>query len=180
MNQYLALLRGINVSGQKKIKMAELISHCLAIGFEKPSSYIQSGNVLFHSINDDPQQLALQLKEKIVQVYGYDVAVIVINKATVENTLLKLPFNDIDVANEGNKVLVSFLACSPKNEAVEHLLSYVIAPENLVIDNNVVYLHCPNGYGKSKLSNNFVENKLKVVATTRNLKTIVKLVELMS
>ncbi|MCO4798894.1 MAG: DUF1697 domain-containing protein [Colwelliaceae bacterium] len=179
MNQYLALLRGINVSGQKAIKMASLISLCQKIGFEEVTTYIQSGNICFKSANKDIEKLTLLLQENIKQEYNFDVPVLIIKHRTLEEIYNNLPFKNIDVASEGNKVLVSFLSTQPDQEKITHLLSYVKAPEKLSVDKQALYLHCPNGYGKTKLSNNFVENKLKVTATTRNLKTIVKLIALL-
>lgn len=149
MQQYIALLRGINVSGQKKIKMAELVNHCQDIGLQEVSTYIQSGNICFTSSSIDEQALAIQLQDKITQQYGFDVPVIILNKA-------------------------------PEQQKVSQLLSYVKAPEKMIINEQVSYLHCPNGYGKSKLSNNFVESKLNLVATTRNLKTVEKLISLLN
>ncbi|MDO6445750.1 DUF1697 domain-containing protein [Colwellia sp. 1_MG-2023] len=178
MQQYIALLRGINVSGQKKIKMADLVNHCQDVGYEEVSTYIQSGNICFKSASEDALELAVVLQDKIKQVYSFDVPVLVIKSEQLNNIFHELPFENIDIANEGNKVLVSFLNALPKPDEVSHLLSYVKAPEQLVIDQQVIYLHCPNGYGKTKLSNNFIESKLKVIATTRNLKTIAKLISL--
>lgn len=176
MHQYLALLRGINVSGQKSIKMPNLITLCKNIGFEEISTYIQSGNICFKSVNENIEHLAVILQDSIKQEYNFDVPVMIIKKSRLEEIYDKLPFKNIDVENEGNKVLVSFLDTQPEQEKISHLLSYVKEPEKMIVDKQVIYLHCPNGYGKTKLSNNFVENKLKVTATTRNLKTIVKLI----
>jgi len=178
MQQYIALLRGINVSGQNKIKMADLVEYCQSIGFEDVSTYIQSGNICFKSSINDKKHLTLLLQNKLMQQYGFEVPVLMVNKAELASTFNKRPFVDIDIASEGNKVLISFLNRLPEPQNVSHLLSYVQTPDQLIADQQVIYLHCPNGYGKSKLSNNFIENKLNVIATTRNLKTIEKLIHL--
>lgn len=178
MQQYIALLRGINVSGQKKINMADLVNHCQDVGYEEVSTYIQSGNVCFKSTSIDEVELASLLQVKIKREYGFDVPVLVIKSEHLNLIFNKLPFENIDIANEGNKVLITFLDALPVPDDVSHLFSYVKAPEQLVADQQVIYLHCPNGYGKTKLSNNFIESKLKVTATTRNLKTIAKLINL--
>jgi uncharacterized protein (DUF1697 family) len=178
MQQYVALLRGINVSGQKKIKMVDLVELCKNIGFEDVSTYIQSGNICFKSSSSDEINLAILLQDKIKQHYGFEVPVLIVSKAQLESIFNRLPFDDIDIASEGNRVLISFLNTIPEPEKVSLLLTYVKAPEKLIVDQQVIYLHCPNGYGKTKLSNNFVENKLNAIATTRNLKTIEKLVNL--
>jgi uncharacterized protein (DUF1697 family) len=180
LQKYIALLRGINVSGQKKVKMADLVQHCLAIDFQEVSTYIQSGNICFQHTNYNQQALSILLQDKIKQEYGFDVPVIVLSQEEFVQAFSQLPFNHIDIEKEGNQVLLSFLNAMPDEEDVNHLLTYVNAPEKLVVKQKRIYLHCPNGYGKSKLSNNFIESKLKVIATTRNFKTINKLISLLN
>ncbi|MCJ8274454.1 MAG: hypothetical protein MJK04_34285, partial [Psychrosphaera sp.] len=79
---------------------------------------------------------------------------------------------------DGTQVMVTFLAGEPHQDKIDAIATYVKAPEKLVVDGSAVYLHCPNGYGKSKLTNVFIEKKLAVCATTRNLKSVTKLCEL--
>jgi uncharacterized protein (DUF1697 family) len=171
---YITLLRGINVSGQKKIKMAELKVLYEKLELINVKTYIQSGNVIFTSTFTH-EHLKNIIEAAITQQYSFNVIVSVIPFTSFKLGINNLPFPEVDVENEGNKVLLSFLSTTPTREKKELLLSYVKSPEQLVIIDNVVYLHCPNGYGKSKLTNNFVENKLKLDATTRNLKTVYQL-----
>ena len=84
----------------------------------------------------------------------------------------------MDLEKNAAKVLVTFLSIKPDKNNSSNLLSYVNPPEKLIIKDKTVCLHCPNGYGKSKLTNNFNENKLKLEATTRNWKSLLKLDEL--
>jgi uncharacterized protein (DUF1697 family) len=84
----------------------------------------------------------------------------------------------VDLVEDGTKVLVTFLSSKPSEVRVVDIQKYVVAPEKLVVRGKEVYLYCPNGYGKSKLSNTFLEHKLGVEATTRNWKSIHKLHEL--
>ncbi|MEW6991366.1 DUF1697 domain-containing protein [Colwelliaceae bacterium 6441] len=178
MTQYIALLRGINVSGQKSIKMVDLVALCQEIGFEEVSTYIQSGNICFKSANNNIDELETLLHDKISHVYQFDVPVLIITVETLSQVYRQLPFDNIDLSSDGSKVLISFLSNNAKLSRIEQLMSYVKAPERLEVNERVIYLHCPNGYGKSKLSNNFIETKLQVNATTRNLKTVVKLISL--
>ncbi len=126
MNRYVSILRGINVSGQKIIKMTEL-------------------KVLYEQL-----------------------------KTIINN----FPFVHVNLPEDGTKILVTFLSNIHLEDKVANLQKYVIVPEKLVVKNKEVYLHCPNGYGKSKLSNTFIEKKLNVNATTRNWKSVNKLYEL--
>ena len=82
------------------------------------------------------------------------------------------------LAKDGTKVLVTFLATEPDKVKVSNLLDHVVPPEKLVVKGKEAYLYCPNGYGRSKLSNSFLENKLEIDATTRNWKSVHKLYEL--
>ena len=81
---------------------------------------------------------------------------------------------------DDSKLHVTYLSEIPENDLVKKLCDLDFGSDELIIEDRVVYLHCPNGYGKSKLTNNFFESKLKVKATTRNWKTVNKLVEIVS
>jgi uncharacterized protein (DUF1697 family) len=178
MTQFISLLRGINVAGQKKILMKDLKALYENLGFNKVSTYIQSGNVVFQS---DMEKTDIQktIETAIQAHYQFEVPVLVLTKAEFQHSLINQPFTDIDLENDGSKMMISFLSAQPSAEHVETLLTYVNAPERLEINAQTLYLHCPNGYGKTKLSNNFVEKKLKLVATTRNLKSVTKLMQLL-
>jgi uncharacterized protein (DUF1697 family) len=178
MTTYISLLRGINVSGQKKVKMAELKSLYESIGLQNVITYIQSGNVIFRS-NKNSEILKVLLEQAIEKHFSFQVPITIITKDDFLMINKQLPFSDIDLELDGTKVLITFLSISPKTELADKLITYVKPPEKLIIRDKVIFLHCPDGYGKSKLSNNFIESKLKVVATTRNLKTLVKLSALM-
>jgi len=74
---------------------------------------------------------------------------------------------------------VTLLSDKPTTASYETLMSYINSPEQLILQEDNIYLYTPNGYGKTKLSNNFIENKLEVKATTRNWKIVLKLEELL-
>ena len=171
MTRVLSLLRGINVSGQKKIKMAELKSQYEKLGFTNVKSYIQSGNILFSPPkNSSKASLKKAIEETILQHYGFDVDVQIKTqddwKAIVENC----PFPITEETK--TKLHLSFLSKAPSKNKIELLYEQVKVPEKLVIDKDIIYLYCPNGYGRSKLTNTVIESKLGVKATTRNWQTI--------
>lgn len=95
-----------------------------------------------------------------------------VQKAYDENPFLKQKGVDAD------KLHITFLADVPAQENMDKANTYNYTPDEFIIAGNNVYVHCPNGYGNTKLTNTFFENKLKVQATTRNLKTVTKLVEM--
>lgn len=174
----IAILRGINVSGQKKIKMADLKALFEGLGFTDVVTYIQSGNVIFNSEVADEPELIKIIEQAITNQYGFDVPVLIRTHENISQIITACPFGEVDLAVAGTKVLLTMLAEIPNEENIQKLMTYVKSPEELVVKNKNVYVHCPNGYGRSKLSNVFIENKLKVQATTRNWKTIHKLKEL--
>ena len=175
---YLSLLRGINVSGQKKIKMADLKGLYESLGFARVVTYIQSGNVLFDANEADPADLQTRLEHAIAGHFGFEVPVIIRTAAELERAICDCPFDAIDVAEEGTQYLVTFLGGEPDAAGIDKLQPFVQDSESLVLRGQSVYLHCPRGYGRSKLSNSLLENKLGVAATTRNWKTLCKLQEL--
>lgn len=174
MTTYVSLLRGINVSGQKKVKMTDLKMLYESLGLQNVVTYIQSGNVIFKS-DKEADILKVFLEQAIEQHYSFQVPVKVISEDEFLMIKTHIPFSNINVELDGAKVLITFLSASPKVELADKLMTYIQAPEKLIINDKIIFLHCPNGYGKTKLSNNFIENKLKVSATTRNLKTLIKL-----
>lgn len=176
MATYIALLRGINVSGQKLIKMADLKSLLEETGFKNVSTYIQSGNIIFNSADKNSAKTESKISSAIKKRYGFDVQVIVISPDYLEQILKNNPFIKKNVNIE--RLYVTFLADKPSKENIKKLGTVDYLPEEYFMDQKIIYLHVQTGYGKAKLNNNFLENKLKVEATTRNLKTINKLWEL--
>jgi len=176
---YISLLRGINVSGQKKIKMADLKSLYVAHGFDKVVTYIQSGNVIFESKGRRSRESIRKSIENFIQEkYGFHVPVGIRTNKELENTLNNCPYEEAKVEEYGTRILVTFLQSAPPVERQKLLNEYVKPPEKLTIIGSEVYLYCPDGYGKSKLTNVFLENKLGIPATTRNWKSVKKLHEL--
>ncbi|HPF47723.1 MAG TPA: DUF1697 domain-containing protein, partial [Emcibacteraceae bacterium] len=172
MDKFISILRGINVSGQKSIKMTDLKTLYESKGAQNVTTYIQSGNVIFNHTLKDPDQIKNQIEQAIETQYNFSVHVDVRNALEFCKVLEELPFKEFDPEQDGTKILITFLDQNPDKALKEKLLDYVKEPEKLIFGNRAIYLHCPNGYGKTKLSNLFIENKLKTKATTRNLKSV--------
>jgi len=176
MKKFIALLRGINVSGQKKIKMSDLKTLFEEDGFQNVTTYIQSGNVIFSAKEKTPAKLEERISLCIKKQFGFDVKVIVITPGEIENTLKNNPF--IKKKKDFDKLYVIFLSTVPSPVNIEKLNESDFSPEEYIINGKCIYLFVPNGYGKAKLNNNFFENKLKVSGSTRNWKTVNQLYEL--
>jgi uncharacterized protein (DUF1697 family) len=176
MPTYIALLRGINVSGQRLIKMTDLKELFEAQGFQNVQTYIKSGNVIFSSKEKSSDKITNIISNSIKQKFGFDVGVLVITPDKIEYVLKNNPY--IKKKKDIDRLYVTFLSGLPSSENIKKLNLIDYSPEEYIMDDKLVYLHVPNGYGKAKLNNNLFENKLKVEATTRNWKTINKLWEL--
>lgn len=176
MPEFIALLRGINVSGQKKIKMAHLKSLFEETGFKNVSTYIQSGNVFFTSAEKISNKIENKITLAIKKKYGFEVPVIVVTSDYIEKILKNNPF--IKKKTDIERLYVTFLSEKPSEENINKLGAVNYSPEEYFIDQKIIYLHYPNGFGKARLSNNLFENKLKVTATSRNWKTVNKLFEM--
>jgi uncharacterized protein (DUF1697 family) len=168
MNSYISMLRGINVSGQKKIKMEELKKLYESLGFSDVQTYIQSGNVIFKSSEKDASKLAGRIKQKMKQIFGFDVSIIIRTKDELEELIKNNPFTKKDAS----KLHVTFLSTLPISVPVDEINKVKSEAEEFFIADQAIYLFCPNGYGRSKLSNTFFEKKLLVSATTRNWGTV--------
>jgi uncharacterized protein (DUF1697 family) len=180
MHTYIAILRGINVSGRNKILMADLKALFEGMGFLDIKTYIQSGNVIFKS-KEQYTESSLEdlLQQAIRKKYGFDVPVLVRDSAALEKIISQNPFlKEKDLDQE--KLHVTFLAGRPEQEAIEKIKAVDFLPDRFKYIGREIYLHCPERYGETKLSNSFFEKKLKVRATTRNWKTVNKLFEIAS
>lgn len=179
MKTYIALLRGINVSGQKKIPMADLRAMLEKLNFQNVTTYIQSGNIVFASSEMDTGILEERIKAGIQKTFGFDVPVLVKSKNDLKNTLQQNPYTDPE-AIEKKLVYFVLLKNVPAPEMVKAFQNESFDNEQFFITEDCVYLLCQTGYGKAKLNNNLIERKLKVEATTRNYRTMVKLLEMVS
>lgn len=178
MKKFIVLLRGINVSGQKKIKMSDLILLFEKLEFQNVETYIQSGNVIFSSKENSVKKLESKISSSIKSKYGFDVQVLIVKPDEIECVLKNNPFIKKKKATE--KLYVTFLADKPNSENIKKLESKDFSPEEYTIDGKFIYLFYPNGAGKAKLNNNLLESKLRLQATTRNWNTIKTLSELVN
>ncbi|XDD50940.1 DUF1697 domain-containing protein [Leptospira sp. WS92.C1] len=171
MKTYIAMLRGINVSGQKKILMKDLSALFESLEFTNVKTYIQSGNVLFQSKNKNVNELILSIEKKIVDTFGFEVVVLIRTKEELGTVIRSNPFSKKD----SSRIYVSFLNKVKKNPDLTEIERVKIKGEELIVQGKEIYFFSPKGYGTTKLSNNFLEKKLEVSATTRNWKTVVAL-----
>lgn len=171
----IAILRGINVGGKRKILMKDLKKLCEKLDWKKISTYIQSGNIIFHS-SENNTTLENKLEKAINDEFGFEVPVIIRTAEELQAILANNPF--LEPETEKSKLHVTFLKHIPTTENQQKAETVQAGADQFSIKNNTIFLYCEGKYHQSKLSNTFFEKKLKVQATTRNWKTVEKLAEL--
>jgi len=174
MNAYVALLRGINVSGQNAIRMPELQDSFSGLGFADVQTYLQSGNVVFRAGKSDEVELAAVIAARVTQDFGHVVPVLVISAKELDQVANSNPLWPKAGGNE--KLFHSTFLSQPVSPgSFEALKLPAAVGERAVLVGRAVLLHCPHGYGKTKLNNSYFERALGVSATTRNWRTVLAL-----
>ena len=171
MNTFIALLRGINVSGQKMIKMVALTELFNSLKFANVKTYIQSGNVVFQDKGKDTTALEKRIAKGIRDTFGFEVPVLVLNAETLPEILKNNPYIK-KKETDTDKLYLTFFTGSYDKKTLDTLAAGDYKGDEFIVKGQVIYLHLPNNYGNTKLNNNFFENKLKITATTRNWKTM--------
>ena len=164
----LFLLRGINVAGQKKVKMADLKKLYEKMGCENVRTYIQSGNVIFEGGAEISEG---EIERAILKEFGFEVKIVNRSKEEMEQVVKNNPFKKLDEA----RLYVTFLAETVAESVMEKIVPFAVGGEEIVMSGKSgreIYLYIPDGYGRTKLSNALIERKCGVAATTRNWRTV--------
>lgn len=177
MTTYIALLRAINVGGKNRIKMADLKRVFETMGFYEVQTYIQSGNVLFKSTEDE-EALRRNIEHEIQMAFGFSCTVVLRTFSELESIIHNCPFSKEEVSkaeysSEGESLYVSLLTHVPVQKKIECLSSYRSEGEEYRIEGREIFLLFYNSIRNSKLASNL--QKLDVPSTVRNWKTMNKL-----
>lgn len=173
MQTYVALLRGINVGGHKKVPMSELRGLLANAGFQNVQTYIQSGNVIFQS-SKNASELETEIQKIILNHFGFEVPVIVKTNNELQTIFNRCPFSE---EKKENSYFI-LLSGIPNEHVIEKTQGIIYENEEVVIKNDCLYFYSSTGYGRTKFNMNIYERKLKVTGTARNYKTMVKLLSL--
>ena len=169
--RYIALLRGINLGGHKTIRMEALRACFEGLGCRKVRSYVQSGNVVFEGGEKDAARYVEEISKRILRDFGFAVPVLLRTSAELRRIIRQNPFlNQPEI--DHSKLHVTFLSAAAPKSAADDLKVLAETPEQFHIRGREIYLYCPNGYGRTKLSNNAIEKKLRLEATTRNWRSV--------
>lgn len=179
---YVALLRGVNVGGTKRIAMAKLREALGALGFTDVRTYLQSGNAVFRCTLAGPhvaETLAACIRDRIASDFGHEVDVLVLSAEDLAAIVAGNPFAlspDADI-----RPLHVTLPLEPMAEATFSALKLpAAADEEACWSERAVYLRLPHGYGRTRLNNGYFERALRTLATTRNWRTMIALAEMVA
>lgn len=173
----ISMLRGVNVGGHNKIKMHVLRDLCLSLKFQEPQTLLQSGNVVFRSSNRNVAQLAKSLETAIERKLGFRPDVLARTVPEIREVVARNPFAKRSGIDPG-KLVVSFLAVEPNDQARKGLRAMDIVPEELHAIGRELYIYFPNGQARPKLSWQRVDKILGARGTARNWNTVTTLLQL--
>ena len=178
MTKRVAILRGINVGGRRKILMADLKVLLNKLSFKNVTTYIQSGNVIFDAKDKiKNNEIEEKITKAIKKEYDFDVPVIVKTEKEFNKIISTNPF---EKGEEIERLHFTFLKTIPVDENLEKIATYDYSPDKFKIEGSNVFIFCSKKYSDTKLTNKFFESKLKTTATTRNWKTMLKLSHLIN
>lgn len=174
---HVALLRGINVAGHNRIAMADLRDVHLALGHRDVRTYIQSGNVIFDT---DADHAALEdaIEDAIRDRFGMDIPVILRSPAELRSAVDTSPYR-APAAVDPLQVAIAFSKAAPDPAIAGAVDPDTHDPDVFTLIGREIHLLCPNGFGRSKLNNAWLEKQLGVVSTIRNWKTVHALIGLL-
>ncbi|MEX0591528.1 MAG: DUF1697 domain-containing protein [Xanthobacteraceae bacterium] len=168
MPVYIAMLRGVNV-GRNSLKMDRLREICGELGFKNAKTYVQSGNIVFEA-KGEPSRWCGKLEHALATEVRLPVSIVVRTPAEMRAVIARNPF--LRQGIDTTKLHVTFLAKAPGKIARDALARIATNGDEHHLSGENIYLHCPSGYGRTKLSNNALEKALGVRATTRNWNTV--------
>lgn len=178
MDVHVALLRGINLAGKNRLPMRDLASMFEEAGCGSVTTYIQSGNVVFEAPPALARRIPVLIESAISDSFRIKVPVITRAGSELQKLVRANPF--LRAGADVDKLHVAFLADRPAAARVKALDPDRSPPDEFQVRGREVYLLCPNGYGRSKLTNGYFDSTLSTKSTVRNWRTVLKLLELAS
>ena len=177
MSLHIALIRGINVGGNKKIAMADLRDLLTKLGFTEARSLLQSGNLIFQAQKKTTAQLESLLEKETQKRLGMEVTYFVRTPSEWQSLIAQNPFRK-EAERDPGHLIVLFLKNVPDAGNVDALRAAISGREVIQAKGNHAYVVYPDGQGRSRLTNTLIEKKLGTRATGRNWNTVLKLAAL--
>ena len=173
---YIALLRGINVGGKNSLPMKDLAAMFGKAGCSGIATYIQSGNVVFKAEKALAEKVPALIPQAILKSKMFEAPVLVRSASELQKIVKGNPFLKPGV--DLKQLHVGFLADKPTPTSIAGLDPHRSAPDEFKVIGFEVYFKLPNGVGKTKLTNQYFDSKLKTTITLRNWNTVLKLLEM--
>lgn len=168
------MLRGVNLGPHRRLKMDDLCALCVSLKLRDVQTYLQSGNVIFRTDERDLPTVTQRLEKAIHKRFGFQSDVILRTASELREVIAKNPFAKRR-GIEPKKLLVTFLATDPGEDARILLRKMKTAPEELWIDGRELYIYYPDGLARPKLSWAAIEKVLKTSGTGRNWSSVTNL-----
>ena len=168
---YVALLRGVNVGGKNKLPMRDLTVMLTLAGCEAVENYIQSGNVVFKAGAVLAARIPTLMASGIEERFGYRVPVVTAEE--LRDIVRGNPF--LNAGADAERLHVAFLADAPGSDRVAQLDPDRSPPDAFFVRGREIFLYCPNGLARSKLTNDYFDSKLATTSTVRNWRTVLTL-----
>jgi uncharacterized protein (DUF1697 family) len=173
---HVALLRGVNVGGKNKLPMKQLVAIFAGLGADGAQSYIQSGNVVYRASPALARRIPAAVSAAIASELGLAIPVVTRSLAELRAVAAGNPFLERGVAPTA--AYVAFLADTPTAARVAALDPQRSPGDAFAVRGRDIYLHLPNGGGRSKLTAAFFDSKLATISTARNWRTVLTLLEM--
>ena len=174
----ISFIRGINVGGRKKIKMADLRDLYSELGFQNPRTLLQSGNVVFEAANADLAEVGARIEAGIKQRFGFEARALLRTPAAFRAALADHPFT-AEQLERGNHAMVVFLSGAPDEGALADLRANNPGRETIAASAEALYVFYTDGVARSKLDTKRIEGTLGLVASARNWNTCQRLLKLL-
>ncbi len=178
LQSMVAMLRGVNVGGKNKVKMAALCEALEASGLNNIRTYIQSGNLVFEPNGRSSLELVTEIQATLQSRFGLEVPVIVRSSKQFIQMIENNPWRH-DSVIDPKQLHVTFLERKPASALISKLEHLTGSDDQFRLVKSSLYLHLPNGYSRTKLNNGFFESKLGMSCTTRNWKTCLALQQML-
>jgi uncharacterized protein (DUF1697 family) len=174
--RYAALLRGINVGGNKKVSMAQLRELLGGLSYTEVATLLQSGNAVFTSPKRSSSTLASTIAGAIAAEFGMDVKVMIRTAGELADVVARNPM--LGEPENPSRFFVAFLSAAPEPDRVAEIEAESFGADKIWISGSEAFLWCPAGAADTRLSNAVIEKRLRVASTSRNWNTVRKLVRL--
>jgi uncharacterized protein (DUF1697 family) len=176
MRTLISFLRGINMTGHNSLRMSDLRELYIKLGFTDAETYIQSGNVIFSS-DEFVRDISLKIENAILERFSYKIPVMVRTVQEIKDLFSGNPYIN-EEKFDPSKMAVLFLHEKPVSSQLDKVKNINYPPDRFEIKDREIFIYCPNGFGRTKLYTNFFENKMGVVGTARNWKSITTILDL--